>query len=71
MEINKSRGGAQVDLQAEIRVLLANLGYETADYSDNLAYVLRSIYTEYESLDRTVLELLEEKIRTQNSYRFA
>lgn len=60
-----------MDLEAEVRVLLAKLGFSDEEYSDNLAYVLQSIYSEHNDLDRTALELLDKKIRTQNSYRFA
>lgn len=60
-----------MDLKAEIRVLLAELGFADEEHSDNLAYVLRSIYTDHNDLDRTALELLDKKIRTQNTYRFA
>lgn len=57
-----------VDLEAEIRVLLAELGYEDIKYSDNLAYVLRSIYAEYNDLDRTALDILDKKIRTNHPH---
>ncbi|MNW59143.1 hypothetical protein D3C74_370440 [compost metagenome] len=60
-----------MDLQAEVRGLLVNLGFNVTECSDNLAYMLHIVYADNEFLDRTVLELLDIKIRTRNSYRFA
>lgn len=56
---------------AEILVLLSRLGFENEGSSVNLAEKLQIIFAENDFLDDAELRLLDEKIRTQNSFRTA
>lgn len=55
-----------MNLVAEIKTLLTELGFEEKEYADNLAYVLQCIFNKDMHLERTAFELLDQKIRAQN-----
>lgn len=59
-----------MSVDEEILELLSRLGFENDGSSVNLAEKLQIIFAEND-LDDAELKLLDEKIRTQNSFRTA